>query len=361
MLLREDFLDFDGARTMRVSRRERRARVLADDDGSSGGTYAVSGEAVHRSPSPSGARFSPGPVPATLRLVVTASRRAELGDVRTLAVERVAAGEDVRTVAATLGVTPRTLQRWIVLSRSGVRAALEAKVATGRPRRLTAKSLRTLLVNKTPASCGVAGALWTIERLREVLAAKWSWPAHATTIARALDRVGLVPLRAPRAAASRAEDPQFRLWVRTRFARLVAEANRQSRTFIVLDAISAVQIDRPDRSMRGGSSVVSAFTLDGRWWFRVFDTPSSTYKVSRFLVDLAQEVGDVEAIASAAAMRSTTLFLWTVVNGWKPKPWVRSALHVATRQADEAAPLHLFWRVRALLGERMNTASGASE
>jgi transposase len=314
-----------------------------------------------RSDAPRGARFSPGRTPDTLRLVVTASRRAELVDVRPRAVERVAAGEDVRTVAAALEVTPRTLQRWIVLSRSGVRDALEAHVATGRPRRLTAASLRTLLVNNRPARYGVAGALWTIERLQEVIATKWSWPAHATTIVRALDRVGLVPGRAPRAAPSHAEDPQFRLWVGTRFARLAAEANRQSRTFIVLDAISAAQIDRPDHSVRGGSSVMSAFTLDGRWWFRVFDTPSTSYKVSRFLVDLAQEIGDVEAIASAAAMRSTTLYLWTVVNGRKPKPWGYSALRVATRQADEAAPLHLFWRVRALLGERMNRASGASE
>jgi transposase len=355
-----------------TARRRRRDRPRADD---ARAALAVVSKLTHeglrsvpivsmaatRSTSASARRFSAQPMPATLMVVVTASRRAELADVRPRAVARVASGDDARTVAASLGVTLRTVWRWIALERRRGPSALQAQVATGRPTQLDAAGLRTLLVNKSPARYGVVGYLWTVERVREAIAMRWSWPAHPTTIARALARAGLVPARAPRAAPSDAEDPQLRLWVGTRFARLVEWAEKNRRTVVVLDAISTPNLDRPGQNARGGSSLVSAFTLDGRWWFRAFDTPSSTSKVSRFLVALAKEIGDVEAIASAAAMSSTTLYRWSVDDSRAFKAWGRSAERVATRQAAEAAPVHLFWRVRGLLDERTTANRDANE
>ena len=100
----------------------------------------------------------------------------ELERRRRLAVTRVLEGYPVREVAAFLGVTERSVHRWLAACRqSGDLDALKAKPSAGRPRKLTPRQERTALgwLTKSPTAFGFAGELWTSRRLAALIERRW--------------------------------------------------------------------------------------------------------------------------------------------------------------------------------------------
>ena len=91
---------------------------------------------------------------------------------RRLAVTRVLEGYPIREGAAFLGVTERSVNRWLEACRqSGDLDALQAKASPGRPRKLTRRQERTVLgwLTKWPTAFGFAGELWTSRRLAALI------------------------------------------------------------------------------------------------------------------------------------------------------------------------------------------------
>lgn len=89
---------------------------------------------------------------------------------------RVLEGYPVQEVAAFLGVTERSVHRWLEACRqSGDLDALKAKPGPGRPRNLTRRQERTVLgwLTKSPTGFGFAGELWTSRRLAALIERRW--------------------------------------------------------------------------------------------------------------------------------------------------------------------------------------------
>jgi putative transposase len=100
----------------------------------------------------------------------------ELERRRRLAVTRVLEGYPVREVAAFLGVTERSINRWLeACRRSGDLDALKAQPSPGRPRKLTGRQGRTGLgwLTKSPTAFGFAGEMWTSRRLATLIERRW--------------------------------------------------------------------------------------------------------------------------------------------------------------------------------------------
>src|SRR4051812_4100927 len=96
---------------------------------------------------------------------------AELEQRRRLAVQRVSEGRKQKDVAAFLGVTERTVSRWMVAYREGGEAAIASKPAPGRPPKLSKRRERSVLswLAKSPQAFGYKTDLWTTRRLAEVI------------------------------------------------------------------------------------------------------------------------------------------------------------------------------------------------
>ncbi len=96
---------------------------------------------------------------------------AELERRRRLAVQRVLEGMKQTDVAAFLGVTPRTVSRWMSAYRAGGDDAIKIKPIPGRPPKLSKRQEQTVCgwLAKSPKAFGYQTDLWTTKRLAEVI------------------------------------------------------------------------------------------------------------------------------------------------------------------------------------------------
>ena len=98
-------------------------------------------------------------------------------------------GLGVRAVARRIGCSPGSVSRWQAAVAAGGAAALRAKPAPGRPRRLRARQ-RTRLVKlmlQGPTAHGYATELWTLPRVADLIARTFGvryHPAHVWKILR---------------------------------------------------------------------------------------------------------------------------------------------------------------------------------
>jgi transposase len=95
----------------------------------------------------------------------------ELERRRRLAVQRVLDGWKQVDVAAFLGVTERTVSRWMAAYRRGGSDAIKAKPTPGRPPKLSRRREQSVLswLAKSPKAFGYETDLWTARRLAEVI------------------------------------------------------------------------------------------------------------------------------------------------------------------------------------------------
>src|SRR3954469_8510178 len=91
---------------------------------------------------------------------------------RLRAVEAVAQGQRPEDVAAALGMGRGTVYGWLAKYREGGTAAGRAGPGPGRPPKLGGEQLRrlyALVAGSTPAQLQLEFALWTRERVRELI------------------------------------------------------------------------------------------------------------------------------------------------------------------------------------------------
>ena len=96
---------------------------------------------------------------------------AELEHRRRLAVQRLRDGYAADEIAAFLGVSTRTVWRWLALSRGHGPAGLSARPVPGRPRKLTRTQEKILLrwLRGSPLEHGFATELWTAARIANLI------------------------------------------------------------------------------------------------------------------------------------------------------------------------------------------------
>jgi transposase len=98
-------------------------------------------------------------------------------------------GLGVRAVARRVGCSPGSVSRWQAAVAAGGPAALRAKPAPGRPRRLSSRQRARLLklLLRGPLAHGYGTALWTLPRVADLIARTFGvhyHPAHVWKILR---------------------------------------------------------------------------------------------------------------------------------------------------------------------------------
>jgi transposase len=138
----------------------------------------------------------------------------ELEQRRRLAVQRVNEGWKQKDVAAFLGVTERTVSRWMAAYREGGDQAVAAKPTPGRPPKLTKRQERSVLswLTKSPQAFGYKTDLWTTRRLAEVIAKRFGVRFNANYLAAWLTARGYSPQK-PETPAVERDNPAIARWV----------------------------------------------------------------------------------------------------------------------------------------------------
>lgn len=98
----------------------------------------------------------------------------ELEKRRRLAVQRAQQGWRPKDIADFLGVTPRTLSRWLAAHRAGGAGGLAARPTPGRPPKLSAAQEAEVLswLARKATDFGFPSDLWTAPRLAGLIASR---------------------------------------------------------------------------------------------------------------------------------------------------------------------------------------------
>ncbi len=146
----------------------------------------------------------------------------ELEQRRRLAVRRVLEGRKQKDVAEFLGVTPRTVNRWMAAHRAGGDDAIAAKPASGRPPKLTQRQENAVLswLAKSPEAFGYKTTLWTTRRLAEVIDKRFGVRLNSNYLAAWLTRRGHSPQK-PELKAVERDNPAIARWVAEEWPRLL--------------------------------------------------------------------------------------------------------------------------------------------
>jgi len=133
---------------------------------------------------------------------------------RRRAVELIEGGYSNAAIARLLNTTPPSVWRWRKDYQREGRAALAAKPASGRPRRLTSRQRRGLVSRllKGAMAHGFATDLWTCPRIAQVVEAHYGVRYHVDHIPRLMASLGFSCQKPERQAVERDEEA-IRRWV----------------------------------------------------------------------------------------------------------------------------------------------------
>lgn len=117
-------------------------------------------------------------------------------------------------VARQIGVDRRSVRRWKAAVRKGGAAAVSAKPAAGRPRRLTARNLTRLrrLLMQGAQAAGLPTDLWTCRRVAWLIRRQFGVPYHPAHVSRLLHGLGFSPQKPTRRAIER-DEQRIRAWI----------------------------------------------------------------------------------------------------------------------------------------------------
>lgn len=146
---------------------------------------------------------------------------AELEHRRLRAIELLERGIPPHVVAERLGVDRRSVRRWNRTYRKRGREGLTAHPAPGRPPKLTAQQRRRLVrwILTGPEAFGFRTALWTCQRIVQLIRDRWGVTYHPDHVGRLLRACGLTPQRPQRTAKAR-NDRRVRLWLQQKGVRV---------------------------------------------------------------------------------------------------------------------------------------------
>jgi transposase len=145
----------------------------------------------------------------------------ELEHRRRLAVQRLNEGYSADAVADFLGVSIRTVWRWLALARGDGPQGLSARPVPGRPRKLTTTQEKIVLrwLRDSPLEHGFTTELWTAARIAQLIEREFGMtfnPRYLSSWLRARD---LTPQK-PRRVARERDPEKIQRWLATDWPRI---------------------------------------------------------------------------------------------------------------------------------------------
>jgi len=133
---------------------------------------------------------------------------------RRLAVEMVEDGDPVPEVAALIGVTERSIWRWLRAWRSQGDRALDSAPKSGRPPKITGNIATKLLswLNASACDFGFISERWTARRLTAVLQREWGIALNHRYLNDWLTRHGVTP-QVPQRIPRERDEAKVAAWV----------------------------------------------------------------------------------------------------------------------------------------------------
>src|SRR6516165_4044840 len=240
---------------------------------------------------------------------------AELERRRRRAVELVARGEPRRDVARILGVHPKTLARWLRLSRHP--DGLAPRPHPGRPPALSDEHLRQLeqLLAQGAKAHGWRNQLWTAARVARLIRRHFGVGLHPEHVRKLLKRRLGSTSQKPRRKARERDDKEVSRWLGDEYPRIVREAWQRSAYLVFLDESGFFLTPTVRRTLapRGQPPVLDTWDRRDRWsaiscvtvspvagrpglYFDLLDHNVHGEDVVAFLADLHRRLGRMTVI-----------------------------------------------------------------
>jgi transposase len=145
----------------------------------------------------------------------------ELEQRRHRAIVLLQEGHQPVDVASILGVDRRSVRRWNATHRKKGEKGIQAKQASGRPRKLDSKDLRKLeeLLLKGSKNAGFPTDLWTCPRIARLILSRFGVNYHVDHIGRILHDLGWSPQKPERRAIERNET-RIKEWIKVDWPRI---------------------------------------------------------------------------------------------------------------------------------------------
>src|SRR5919108_659644 len=147
---------------------------------------------------------------------------------RCLAVQRLAEGYSTEEVADFLGVTPRSVRRWLAAYDHFGMAGLRARPVPGQPPKLTATQAKIVLrwLSDLPTEYGFATDLWSARRLAQLIEQEFdlSFPPHY--LSTWLRQRGYTPQK-PRRVPREKDNAAIARWLAQDWPRIKQKARRR--------------------------------------------------------------------------------------------------------------------------------------
>ena len=192
-----------------------------------------------------------------------------LAEMRIRAVEAVSRGEHPETVASVVGVCRSTVFAWLARARSGGEQALAAKPIPGRPVKIAAQQFEHIyrtIAGRTPLQYRFEFALWTLDRVRWLIAEDYGVRLSRTSTWRLMNRMGLSAQR-PLRRAQQQDAGRVEQWRREEFPKIQAQAKAEKAQIWFGDEAS-VRSDYHSGTTgapRGATPVVRTTGARSRW------------------------------------------------------------------------------------------------
>jgi transposase len=182
-------------------------------------------------------------------------------------VQAVADGQRRATVATVMGVHPKTVARWVRLSRRP--GGLDARPQPGPTPGLTDADLRRLeeLLAKGAKAHGWHNELRTAARVARLIERHFGAAYHPEHVRKILKRRLGWTSQKPRRKARERDDKEVARWVGDEFPRIVREAWRRSAYLVFLDESGFFLTPTVRRTLapRGRTPVLDSWGRPGRW------------------------------------------------------------------------------------------------
>lgn len=211
-----------------------------------------------------------------------------LEEIRRMAVERVREGEAASSVVASFGFSRTSIYRWLkAVSGSDSLAALDARLGSGRPRRLSEAQEQQVFgwVNgQDPRQYGMDFGLWTRALVAALIADKFGMKLGLTAIGEMLARLGLTPQK-PLERAYQRNPEAIERWQSETYPTIAREARAQKADIFFWDEsgfrADAVHgrtwgvkgqtpvVERPGQ--RQSISAASAVNARGGFWYCTYE------------------------------------------------------------------------------------------
>jgi transposase len=191
----------------------------------------------------------------------------ELERRRKRAVQAVTEGQPQAVVAQVLGVHPKTMARWVRLSRQP--GGLDAHPQSGPAPGLTDADLLRLeaLLAEGAKAHGWHNQLWTAARVARLIERHFYIQYHPEHVRKILKRRLGWTSQKPRRKARERDDKEVARWVGDEFPRIVREAFRRRAYLVFLDESGFLLTPTVRRTLapRGKTPVLDAWDRRDRW------------------------------------------------------------------------------------------------